>query len=128
MAKKRRSSAAGSRKRVSKTDVSSAPPQKRQVSIGRGRRAWAVMARSMRIEAARLNGTDGPPPRDPSGTSGGASDDAHDLGGLAPQALEAVELALLGGEDVDDHRAVVEQDPAGGGAPLGTERPDALLA
>src|SRR5437899_12061271 len=32
---------------------------------------------------------------------------------LAPELLEAVELAGLGGEDVDDDVEVVHQDPAG---------------
>src|SRR5918992_5445260 len=57
-----------------------------------------------------------------------ASDDPHDLRGLAPQPLEAVILAFLGREDVDDHRPVVEQDPARRFPALGAERADPLLA
>ena len=48
MAKKSRSSASGSRKTVSNTLVSRAPLQKRQVSIGRERRAAVGHGRSMR--------------------------------------------------------------------------------
>src|SRR5690606_16944264 len=57
-----------------------------------------------------------------------ALDHPHDLGGLAPQALEAVVLALLGGEDVDDDRAVVQEHPARRRLALDPERLDAVVA
>src|SRR5688500_15211131 len=126
MAKKSRSSASGSRKTVSKTLVIRVPLQKRQVSIGRERRAWAVMTRSMRTAARPLNGTDGPCARYPDSTSAGASDDADDLGCLAPQPLEAVDLAPIRSEDVDDHRSEVEQHPSGRLTALAAQRADAL--
>jgi len=45
-----------------------------------------------------------------------------DEGGVAPEALEGVEAALLLEEDVDDEIDVVEEDPLGGAAPLDVAR------
>src|SRR5512136_988782 len=43
--------------------------------------------------------------------------------GVAPKAFEAVALARRRGEDVDDERAVIEEDPFGRFPPLDAERP-----
>src|SRR5580693_8824404 len=48
-------------------------------------------------------------------------------GRLAPQLLQAVELARLGREDVHDHVEVVHQDPAGGGRALDPARQRVVL-
>ena len=64
----------------------------------------------------------------PGSTCGARSDQADDLRGVAPQPLEAVELALLGGEQVDDHGAIVEEHPASGAAALHANGTDPLVA
>src|SRR3712207_4569929 len=48
-------------------------------------------------------------------------------GGVAPQALELVELARLRMEDVEDEVEVVDQDPASLTLALHVDRADALL-
>ena len=52
-------------------------------------------------------------------------DDA--LRGFAPELLEAVELARLGREDVDDHVEVVHEDPTGLGHALDAPGKEAVL-
>src|SRR3954454_24557868 len=52
-------------------------------------------------------------------------DDA--LGRLAPELLEAVVLAGVRGEDVDDHVEVVHEDPAGFAETLDTAGEQAVL-
>src|SRR5918993_469312 len=72
---------------------------------------------------AAATGSGCPPPRVP-----GALLHAQDGASLRPVALELVVVALGRGEHVDDHAAVVEQDPVRLRGPLATERPDTLVA
>ena len=51
--------------------------------------------------------------------------EADDGGGLAPEAFEVVEGALLGAEEVDDHVAEVQQHPTGVRLPLAPAQPSA---
>ena len=78
---------------------------------------------------APIGSIGGPACRDwyPGSTCGARSDQPDDLRGVAPQPLEAVELALLGGEEVDDHGSVVEQDPTSGAAALHANRTDSVI-
>lgn len=49
----------------------------------------------------------------------------RDPGSISPQALEPVELAAFGGEDVNDEVDVVHQDPLAEGATLDVRGPPA---
>src|SRR5712691_5594330 len=125
MAKNNRSSAAVSRNEVSKTLVNRPPPQKRHDSAGDSSLVYAMACSSMAGAWNRtpIGSIGGPAWADwYPGSTRGRSDQAHDLRRVAPEALEAVELAFLGGEEVDDHRAEVEKDPASRTLPLNAER------
>src|SRR4029078_712787 len=104
IAKKRRSSAAVSRDDVSKTLVSRLPPQKRQASAESvslaGSVACSSMARAWKRPEVRSIGGTGPGEWYPGSTCGTTSDQPDDLRGMAPEPLEAVELAFLGCEEV----------------------------